>query len=74
MTYKQAKIILAFAEKNMDVRATAGQLYFSEGNVHYHLRMVAEETGRDPKKFYDLCYLVGVATQVLAGRKNVTFR
>lgn len=74
MTYKQAKIILSFAQNNMKTRDTANHLYFSEGNVHYFLRQVAAETGRDPKKFYDLCYLVGVAAQVMDGRKSVTYR
>ena len=74
MTYKQAKIILAFAENNMRTKDTAEHLYFAEGTVHYHLRNIATETGRDPKKFYDLCYLVGVAVQVLEGRKSLTFR
>ena len=73
MTYKQAKVILAFAESDMDAKATGGKIYYSDSMVHYHLRNVAEETGRDPKKFYDLCYLVGVAAQVMAGRKSVTF-
>lgn len=74
MTYKQAKFIMAFAENNMRMRDTAEYLYFSDGNVRYHLMQVAAETGRDPTKFYDLCYLVGIAAQVLGGRKSLTYR
>ena len=74
MTYQQAKVILAFAESDMSIKATSGKTYYSYSMVRCHLRNVAKETGRDPQKFYDLCYLVGVATQVMEGRKSVTFR
>ena len=71
MTKKQAKIILAFAENSMKIRPAAKQLYMSDCNVSYHLKQVWLQTGRDPMKFFDLCYLVGVALQILDGDKQL---
>lgn len=68
MTRQQAKIILAFAENDMEIKATAKQLYMSDGTVAYYLTRIREQMGWNPRKFYDLCYLVGVAAQRLGGR------
>ena len=70
MNKEQAKIILAFAENDMKIRPTAKQLYMSDATVAYHLGKVRLQMGWNPKKFYDLCYLVGVAAQRL-GEKYV---
>ena len=67
MNKEQAKIILAFAENDMKISATAKQLYRSGDNVGYHLDKIREQMGWNPRKFYDLCYLVGVAAQRLGG-------
>ncbi len=72
MTLRQAKMILTYAEKDMNVRSTALELYRSDGSITYQFRKVQEETGRNPQKFYDLCYLVEIAKQVYAGSKNVS--
>ena len=71
MTKQQAKIILAFAENDMEIKATAEQLYMSDGTIAYHLKRIREQIGWNPKKFYDLCYLVGVAAQRLGGNKQL---
>ena len=68
MTKQQAEIILAYAENDMKIRPTSEKIYMCEANVHYHLRKIEEKTGWNPKKFYDLCYLVGVAAQRLGGK------
>ena len=70
MTRQQAKIILAFAENDMQVKATGAQLYTHPTNVSYHLNKIQRQMGWNPRKFYDLCFLVGVAAQRLGG-KNV---
>ena len=67
MTAKQAKIILAYAECNMNTVATGRKIYMSEANVSYHLAKIRNQTGLSPKCFYDLCRLVGIATQRLGG-------
>ena len=66
MTYKQAKIVIAYAQNDMDARATGYAVNLTDGSIAYHLRNVASETGKDPKKFFDLCWLVGMAAQVVA--------
>lgn len=66
MTYKQAKIVIAYAQNDMDARATGYSVNLTDGSIAYHLRNVASETGKDPKKFFDLCWLVGMAAQVVA--------
>lgn len=68
MTKRQAKIILAFAENNMQIKATAQQLYLSDGTVSYHLKRIRDQIGWNPMKFYDLCFLVGVAMQRMGGK------
>lgn len=71
MTKQQAEIILAFAENDMKIRPTAKQIYMSDANVSYHLRKVRLQMGWNPMKFYDLCYLVGVAAQRIGGKADV---
>lgn len=70
MTKQQAKVIMAYAEKNMNACAAGLLLYMSEGTVSYHLRKVFLNTGRNPRKFFDLCYLVGMAAQILGGNEH----
>ena len=64
MTYRQAKIILTFAENNMRVRDTALQLYRSEGSVSYQFKKIHKETGLNPRKFFDLVSLVEMARRI----------
>ena len=61
LSYKQAKIILMYAKMDMDAKATGDKLWMSDGSIHYQLGKIKDETGLNPKKFYDLCALVGMA-------------
>lgn len=70
MTEKQAEIILAYAECNMNAVAAGRMIYMSEANVFYHLTKIRKQTGRNPKRFFDLCYLVGIAAQRLGGAND----
>lgn len=70
MTLHQAKIILAYAENDMKLKPTAQQLYLAEGSVAYHLEKIQKQMGWNPRKFYDLCYLVGVALQRTGGKRH----
>ena len=72
MTKEQAKIILAYAENDMKIKPTSEKIYMCEANVHYHLKKIREQMGWNPRKFYDLCYLVGVAMQRISGDTVVT--
>ena len=70
MTPTQAKIILAFAENDMKIKATGAQLYMHHTNVIYQLKKIQKQMGWNPRKFYDLCYLVGIAAQRVNGSKK----
>ena len=70
MTEKQAEIILAYADCNMNAVAAGRMIYMSEANVSYHLTKIRKQTGRNPKRFFDLCYLVGIAAQRLGGAND----
>ena len=68
MTKEQAKIIMAFAKCDMQIKAASNQLFMSDANVAYHLKKIQKQMGFNPRKFFDLCYLVGVAAQRLGGK------
>jgi sugar diacid utilization regulator len=67
MTAEQAKIVLAFAKNDMQLRAAAEELYLTGATVAYHLDKIRTKTGRNPRKFFDLCFLVGAAEHILGG-------
>lgn len=68
MTKEQAEMIMAFAENNMKQEPAAKQLYMTSENLRYHLKKIRREMGWNPRNFFDLCYLVGVAAQRLGGK------
>lgn len=61
MTANDAKIILVFAECNMNIAAAAKKLFMHRNTVLYHLEKIHKATGHDPRKFYDLIFLASVA-------------
>ena len=67
MTKFQAEIIMAYAESNMKPKAAGKKLYMSGEAVCYHLAKIQKQMGFNPRKFFDLCYLVGIAAQRLGG-------
>ena len=67
LTAQQALVVLAYAKHSMDARAVAKEMGVSDGAIHYHLRIIEEQTGRNPRKFYDLCWLVGIAADIVCG-------
>lgn len=58
MTERDIEIIKAYAAHNMNVSATAKDLYMHHNTVIYHLGKIRAETGLDPRQFYDLVELV----------------
>lgn len=70
MTKYQAKIIMAYANNDMNVKLASKELWMSDGNVGYHLTKIRKQMGFDPRKFFDLCYLVGVAQQRIGGNDD----
>ena len=67
MSQYQAQIVMAFAKNNMSIRATAKELYMNDANVAYHLKKIQRQMGFNPRNFFDLCLLVGVAQQRMGG-------
>ena len=70
MTKRQAELILAFAENDMKVGKTGKQLFMTDGTVIYNLNKIRRQMKWNPRKFYDLCYLVGIAMQRMGGKKD----
>ena len=70
MTKLQAEIILAFAENDMKIKPTAEKILMSDAAVIYNLNKIRRQIGWNPRKFYDLCYLVGIAAQRKGGEKG----
>lgn len=68
MSVVQAKTVIAFADNNMNIQATADHLYYHRNSVIYHLSKVREQTGKNPMNFYDLCELLPIARAVIAGK------
>lgn len=65
LTQTQAEIIVKFAENNINVAATAREMFMHRNTVDYHLRMIYRNTGKNPMVFYDLLELLTVAKSVL---------
>ena len=63
MTRKQAKIVLTFADNDMSIKRTADSLYMNSNTVARNLDKIQKQCGWNPRRFYDLCYLVGVAVK-----------
>ena len=70
MTEEQAKIILAYADNDMVIKRAGEQVCLHPTGVNYHLKKIRKQTGWDPFKFYDLCYLVLIARSVLGGNRE----
>ena len=68
MTKEQAEIIMAFAKNDMQLQAAAKELYMTGATVAYHLTKIRKQMGWNPRKFFDLCFLVGVAAQRIGGK------
>ena len=68
MTEKQAEIVMAFARNNMNMREAGRAMFMHPTSVLYNLNRVYEKTGKNPRSFFDLCYLVGIAAQMGGGK------
>lgn len=54
LTEHQAEIVKAFADEDMSIMSVARRLNYHYNNICYHLDKIREETGLDPRRFYDL--------------------
>ena len=58
LTDDDIRVVLAFAENNMNAAETGQKLFLHRNTVRYHLESVGKKTGLNPLKFYDLVKLV----------------
>ncbi len=63
MTDRQKEIVLLMAQCNMNASAVARKAYMHRSNVLYHIEKIEQDTGLDPKNFYDLVKLVETASK-----------
>lgn len=67
MTIMQAEVIRGMAKYNLNASAASRGLYLAQSTVWYYIYKTIEDTGLDPRKFYDLCELLPQANAVLEG-------
>ena len=65
MIKEDAHIVVAMANHNMKVTDVARAIFAHRNTVLYHLDKVKQQTGLDPRRFYDLVELVKIAQEVL---------
>lgn len=65
MNKEDAHIVVAMANHNMKVTDVARAIFTHRNTVLYHLNKVKQQTGLDPRRFYDLVELVKMAQEVL---------
>lgn len=68
MTPTQAQIIVKLASNDINVAATAREMYMHRNNIDYHVRMIQRNTGKNPLKFYELLELLPMAEEILNRR------
>ena len=65
MNKEDAHIVVAMANHSMNVTDVAHAIFTHRNTVLYHLNKVKQQTGLDPRRFYDLVELVKMAQEVL---------
>lgn len=65
MNKEDAHIVIAMANHNMNVTDVTRAIFAHRNTVLYHLNKVKQQTGLDPRRFYDLVELVRMAQEVL---------
>ena len=65
MNKEDAHIVVAMANHNMNAIDVARAIFAHRNTVLYHLDKVKQQTGLDPRRFYDLVELVKIAQEVL---------
>ena len=70
MTEKQAEIVVAMAENDLNMTRAAEAVFHHYRNVVYHVSEITRRTGLDPRKFYDMMQLLPKAEAVLERRNQ----
>ena len=67
MTVRQAETIISLAKNNLNMRATAREMFVHYHTVIYNIKMIRRNTGLDPLNLSDLNDLLRRAHAVLEG-------
>lgn len=70
MTPEDAKLILTYADSNMNASATGRRIYMSSSAISNHFDKIELETGKDPRCFWELVQLAEVAWFTLQMEKG----
>lgn len=70
MTLRQAETIVSLAKNNMNMRATAREMFVHYHTVIYNVKMIHRNTGLNPLDFNDLADLLRKAKAVLEGEHD----
>lgn len=54
MEDRDKKLLKAYAENDMSMKKTGGVVYLHYNSIRYRFRLIQQETGLDPRNFYDL--------------------
>ena len=65
MTQIRAEVILRLAENGLDITPTGKAMFLHPNTVKYHIHKIQKETGKNPRDFYDMCYLLPLAREIL---------
>ena len=65
MNKEDAHIVIAMANHNKNVTDVDSAIFTHRSSILYHLNKVKQQTGLDPRRFYDLVELVKIAQEVL---------
>ena len=58
------EIIVGMAENDLNVSETARKMFRHRQTVEYHVLRIADKTGLDPRKFYDMIKLLSLKGDV----------
>jgi DNA-binding PucR family transcriptional regulator len=67
MTVRQAETIISLANNNLNMKATAREMFVHYHTVIYNIKMIRRNTGLDPLNIRDLNDLLRKAHAVLEG-------
>ena len=67
MTIRQAETIVSLAKNNLNMRATAREMFVHYHTVIYNVKMIRRNTGLNPLELDDLTELLRKAKAVLEG-------
>ncbi len=58
LSAREKEFLKTFASCDMSPSKTAKAMFFSYNAVYYFCRAIFRKTGKNPRRFYDLCELI----------------